>query len=202
MKVIAKNLDNQTLLVQLIEGDAFAFELMVREFSEGLLQYAFKLTKDRQQAEDLVQDVFINLWEHHSKLRGVNSLHNYVYGMLRHRFIRMVSRNNLHERTMTHLTERMEHIQYSILDVMVASDLQQTLSTIVDRLPENMRRVFILRGEDYTLREIAEALGLAEQTVKSYHAELNRRIKVALLTKHPDISHSLLLIIASELMKD
>ncbi|SEK27108.1 RNA polymerase sigma factor [Parapedobacter koreensis] len=202
MEVVAKNWDNKQLVEHLVEGDQLAFEFVVRQYSGDLLQRAFQWTKDQHQAADLVQDVLLDLWERHSNLQVTASLQGYLYSMLKHRFLRLVSRSNLHEQAMSHLLQRMDQLQSSILDVMAASDLQQTLSAVVDRLPENMRKIFVLRNEDYTLREIAQALGLAEQTVKSYHSELNRRIKEAILAKHPDISHSLLVLIIAKLMEN
>lgn len=201
MEVIPKNPDNDKLLSQLVEGEGAAFEYIVGEYSGDLLQFAYKLTKDTHSASDLVQDVFVDLWERHSRLHNIQSLRNYLFGMVRHRFLRLISRNKLHERTMALMSERMQQMQYSILDVMAEADLQQTLRSVVERLPGNMQRVFLLRNEDYTLREIAEALGLAEQTVKSYNADLNRRIREALMIKHPDISHSLMAVIIIDLTK-
>jgi len=198
---VAANWSNEQLFAQLREGNRLAFEFVVREYSCDLLKRAFRWTRDQQQSEDLVQDVLVDLWEYREKLRLTTSLQAYLFGMLKHRFLRLVSRSNLHEQAMVHLMRRMDQMQSSVLDMIAASDLQQTLAAVVDRLPENMKKIFVLRNEDYTLREIAQALGLAEQTVKSYHAELNHRIRTAILAKHPDISHSLLAVMIAGLLE-
>ncbi|ULT25834.1 LuxR family transcriptional regulator [Sphingobacterium sp. E70] len=54
-----------------------------------------------------------------------------------------------------------------------------------------MQKIFKLRNEDFTLKEIAVALGLAEQTVKGYSAEMHRRIKAMLIERHPEFARSL-----------
>ncbi|MFC3197624.1 RNA polymerase sigma factor [Parapedobacter deserti] len=199
---IVKNWSSEQVIDELSAGNRHAFAFVVRTYSRQLLQSAFRYTKDQCQAEDLVQDIFMDLWERRGKLRITTSLNAYLNSMLKHRFLRLVARSNLHEQAMAHLLQRIDQMENVILDAMDASDLQQTLSAAVDRLPENMRKIFYLRSEDFTLREIAQALGLAEQTVKSYHSELNRRIREAVLARHPDISHSLLALIVARLMEN
>jgi len=194
------NWSNERLLAQLREGNPTAFEQIVHQYADDLLQRAFQWTKDENQAADLVQDVLLDLWEGHSTLQITHSLEGYLYRMLKHRFLRLVFRSKLHETAMAHLMQRMDEMQATVLDSIAASDLEQTLAEVVGKLPENMRKIFVLRNEDYSLREIAQALGLAEQTVKSYHAELNKRIRESILARHPDISHSLVALLIVKLL--
>lgn len=69
----------------------------------------------------------------------------------------------MHEEASEYLLRHMHRIEHTVLDMMAASDLEQTLSDAIGKLPANMRLVFVLRQEDYSLREIAQSLGLAEQ---------------------------------------
>lgn len=175
--------------------DSVTFEAIIDKFAAELLNRATHLTKDKDQAEDLVQDVFMDLWERREKLQIQTSISGYLHTSLKHHFLRQVSRNQLHEQAVEHLLYKMNQLEGTVLDVMAAHDLHQTLTSVLDQLPDTMQQIFKLRQEDHSLREIAQALGLAEQTVKSYHSELNRRIREAILLKHPDISHSVMLIL-------
>ncbi|WP_051292960.1 RNA polymerase sigma factor [Olivibacter sitiensis] len=202
-KLRAINEQDATQLLKLLRvGDTKAFEAIVQDHTDRLFQHAVSLLKDRDDAEDLVQDVFMELWQRREKIKIDLSLSAYLHSMLKYRFLRHVSRASLHADAMAHLLRRMDQMQESILDVMAASDLQQTLSEAIDRLPENMRRVFVLRNEDYSLKEIAQVMGLAEQTVKGYHSELNRRIKDTVLARHPDISHTLIAVVIARLIEN
>lgn len=96
----------------------------------------------------------------------------------------------------------MDEMQAGVLELLAVKDVERTLSEAVEALPENMRQIFILKQQDYTIKEIAEALGLAEQTIKNYNTELVRRIKVAITEKHPDINHSFLFALAYLLTKN
>lgn len=188
------------ILAQLKAGNEKAFESIVLSFTKDLLHRAIKLTRDGETAKDLVQDVFTEIWEKRERLDINTSISGYLQITLKHKFLRHVSRASLHEQAVTHLLSRMDQMQSGILDVLATNDLQSSLSEIISQLPATMQNIFILRNEDYSLRQIAAALGLAEQTVRSYHSELNKRIRTALISRHPDISHSLVLIVLSRLI--
>ncbi|PWG81495.1 RNA polymerase sigma factor [Pararcticibacter amylolyticus] len=199
--VLTVNEANQDeILAGLKTSSEKAFECIVNSFTKDLLQQAMKLTRDSDTAKDLVQDVFAGIWEKREQLTVGTSLAGYLHTTLKNKFLRHVSRASLHEQAIAHLLTRMDDIQNGILDTLAANDLQTSLSEIIGQLPPAMQNIFILRNEDYSLREIAAALGLAEQTVRSYHSELNRRIRAALISRHPDISHSLLLLVLSRLI--
>ena len=130
------------------------------------------------------------------------SLAGYLFTILKHRILRHILRSDLHNKAVEHLLYRMDEMQAGVLELLAVKDVERTLSEAVEALPENMRQIFILKQQDYTIKEIAEALGLAEQTIKNYNTELVRRIKVAITEKHPDINHSFLFALAYLLTKN
>lgn len=201
MGVLTYSSDTE-LLGALSLGEAKAFETLVRTYTKEMLQQAYRRLRNQADAEDVVQDLFVDLWEKRQQLNIKTSFSAYLHTALKYQILRRIERTNLHEKAVEHLLHRIDDMQAGILDVLAAKDLEATLSEAVALLPENMRKVFVLRGRDYSLKEIAQALGLAEQTVKSYNAELIRRIKVAVVEKHPGIDQSLLLTIAYLLTKN
>jgi len=191
--------DASLLLNRLKEDDETAFAGIVRHFTPELYRTAYRFTKNSEDAEDLLQDVFSEIWANRHRLYIKTSLKSYLYVALKHRFLRKLMRADLQDRALAHISERMQQIEYSVVDMMEAFDVRVTISQAVSALPEHMQKIFLLRGEDHSIKEIAAALGLAEQTVKTYNMELKRRIREALVTRHPDISHFLLLYILSSL---
>lgn len=175
------------LLEQLKDGQTAAFEFVVQDFSKDLLLQATSLTNDFAIAQDIVQDVLLDLWTKRTNINIQTSLKNYLFGMIRHRFLRMISRNKLHQDAIQHIYLHTTKLESNVLEMIQMSEILNTVQEAVKFLPENMRYIYELRNDDLSLREIAEVLGLAEQTVKSYHAELTNRIKSAVLKNHPDI---------------
>lgn len=170
------------------QGNTAAFEALVRRYTHELLEHALKRLRNFADAEDTVQDVFADLWEKRRNIQINTSLDGYLHTALKYRVLRRIARADIHREALEHLLRRMNGMQASILDVLAARDLETTLVEIVHNLPTNMQQIFILRQENFTLREIAEALNLAEQTVKNYHTETIHRIRTTLTKKHPDVS--------------
>lgn len=195
MKINTPEIDLMSLVSL---GDENAFEKVVNQYTGILLAKAYKLLKDEDGAKDIVQDIFLELWLRRETITITTELKAYLLGMLKHRFLRQVSRSNIHDKAMDHLSNRMQEMEDGIIEAIQLNDINRTLSEIVEQLPYNMQQIFILRDKDYSIKEIAVAMGLAEQTVKSYNSELKRRIKKGLLEKHPEISHSLLIISISK----
>lgn len=187
---------NASVILQRIkEDDQLAFVQIVHQFSTELSVKAFKFTKNKVDAEDLVQDVFTDLWEKRHQLKINESLEAYLYVCLKNKFLRKIMRSNLNDKVLEHLGNRLSEMQATVQEVMEASEIQTTVSQVLNSLPAHMQQIFRLRDEDYSIREIAQALGLAEQTVKTYNMQLKRRVKEAILHRHPDLSHSLTLTI-------
>lgn len=185
------------LIKALKNEDKQAFQTLYDLHWKDLYKTAYARFRDKQDAEDSVQDIFIKIWEIRHTLEITSSLKAYLQTALKFKIIRVLSRADLHQKTMEHLVYRMTEMQATILDVMAASDLERTLSQAVGQFPENMQKIFILRSEDYTVREIAEALGLAEQTVRNNVAESLRRLKVALAKTNPEVSTTLAVVLTA-----
>lgn len=185
------------LITALKNGDTQAFQNLYDLYWRDMYKLAYARFRDKQDAEDVVQDIFIKIWEVRHTLQISTSLKGYLQNSLKFRIIRLLSRADLHQKAMEHLIYRMAEMQVTILDAMAVSDMERTLSSAIRTFPENMQKVFLLRSEDYTIKEIAEALGLAEQTVRNNIAESLRRLKRAMEKEHPEMSATLSILLIS-----
>lgn len=192
---------DESLIAKLQDDDPAVFQLLFTLYWKDLYRAAYNRLRDQSEAEDMVQDIFTDIWERRYSLEINTSLKSYLHSSLKFRMIRMLSRANLHKKALDHLLYRMSEMETTILDVLATSDVERTLSQAISSFPENMRKVFTLRSEDYTIKEIAEALGLAEQTVKNNVTESLRRLKVVLHKEHPDVTNSFYTLLVIVLLK-
>jgi len=192
---------DERLIAALKNDEAGAFQTLYKRYWKDLYKTAYARFQNEHDAEDAVQELFIKVYEIRHNLQITTSLIGYLQNALKFRIIRTLSRADLHEKAMEHLVYRMTEMQATILDVMDAADLQKTISKVISSFPVNMQQIFILRGEDYTVKEIAEALGLAEQTVRNNIAESLRRLKFNLEREHPEISGTVFTLLAYLLLK-
>ena len=68
-------------------GEEVAFDQLFREYFAALSLFAYRLTGDEQQAEDIVQDCFVSLWERRRGLKHIDSIKSYLYTSIRYRCI-------------------------------------------------------------------------------------------------------------------
>lgn len=192
---------DESLLAALKKDDSAAFQILFNIFWQELYRAAYNRLRSQTEAEDLVQDIFTDIWERRHTLEITTSLKGYLHSALKFKIIRMVSRANLQKKALEHLIYRMSEMEETIMETMARSDIEATLAKAISDFPENMAKIFMLRSEDYTIREIAEALGLAEQTVKNNVSESLRRLKTILEKEHPDVSSSVYTLLVLVLLR-
>lgn len=178
------------LLAGLKNDQPGAFENLFDQYWKALYERAYRHFRDQSEAEDMVQDIFASIWDRRYTINITTSIQNYLQTALKYQMIRKTSRANLHEQAVKHLLYRMEEMEETILDVLMAEEIRHTLDQAIKTFPENMQQIFLLRTENYTIREIAQALGLAEQTVKNNNSEALKRLKYIVTQKHPDVNKS------------
>ncbi|KGE14199.1 RNA polymerase sigma factor [Sphingobacterium deserti] len=158
---------------------------------EGLFKEAYYRLKSHSEAQDMVQDIFTDFWQRRHSIQISTSISAYLHGALKHKIIRHFSRSRLHQTVVDHLLLHMQVFEDSILEVIAAGEIQKTLQAAIAQFPDNMREIFMLRTEEFTIAEIAEALNLSQQTVKNNNSQALKRLKHVLTEKHPEISSSL-----------
>src|SRR5690606_29602313 len=167
-----------------------SFEWLFNTHWESLYRAAFSRLNDTAEAADVVQDLFAELWERRHTLHINASLPAYLQTALKYKIIKRAARADLQKQAFNHLARQMSLLETSVIDMMAAGEINQTLDQAISRFPQNMQRIFVMRSADFTVAEIAEALGLSEQTVKNNTSEALRRLRFALVQKHPDIPPS------------
>lgn len=194
---IAQQISDVALIEGIREGKPGMFEQLFNVYWEWLYLSAFRRLRDSDDAEDMVQDLFAELWQRRHTLEVSASIKTYLTTALKYKIIKRLAQADLKKKSLDHLLLQMEQVEGTVLDIMAAGEIHQTLDQAIKKFPENMRRVFQMRTADFTIAEIAEALGLSEQTVKNNTSEALRRLRFILSEKHPEIppsSYLLLLI--------
>lgn len=171
----------------LLIKDISDFEQLVRKHSAHLTQFAYVKIGNIPDAEDLVQELFINLWTKRDQIMVHGSTFNYLHVSLRNKIMNYFVKIRLHNDVLHKIPSSPCSRESVSMDKLIENDLNNMLAEILAQLPDNMQRIYSLRQEDFTLREIAEILGLAEQTVKGYSAAIKKRIKYSILEKHPEL---------------
>lgn len=149
-----------------------AFDELYYRFAAPLLQTAFQKTNDRHLADDLVQDLFIWVWEHAPAVQGSKgesfNVAAYLHTALRHKVYNYYHRRLKAQAILAEMQQRTGEAVHSIEQQLEYREVIAAVHTEIEALPVAMKRIFQLsRNEDKSIPEIAGTLALSKQTVKN-----------------------------------
>lgn len=165
--------DEAALLLQLKRGDENALDVIYRTYWEGLFFYSYHLLKDKHACEDVIQDLFVRLWENREQLDVRLSLKAYLYASCRYALYKLIRKEQVREDIFDAIYERLHtETAYGSLE---HKELVQQINAIVNGLPPKCREVYELsRKENLSHKEIGERLGISVKTVENH---INRALK-------------------------
>lgn len=165
-------LREQELLLRLRQGDERAFTAIYLQYWEKLLAIAYKLTKEKDLAEEIVQDVFLSLWTRRNEVH-IDSVEKYLATAIKYATFKKLTRQRRHEEIEAMLFSQE---QYQSLDEQIdARFLSDYVKGVVERLPERCRLVFKSSREDLKSNaEIAKEQNISEKAVE---ANITRALK-------------------------
>lgn len=161
-----KGKENALLVKELSKGNLLAFNSLFREYSNRLYRFALGYLKSEDEAEELVQEVFMIIWEKRADLNAELSFKSYLF-TISFNIIRK------HFRTKSYLVEYLRSEKTDELDLHTAEEvsynsLYHYITRLVDQLPERRKLIFIKsRFEGLSIREIADELKLSHKTVEN-----------------------------------
>lgn len=171
-------MDERGLIERIQQGDVAAFEQLFRAYHPRLCGFAFSMLRDRAVSEELVQDLFMNIWEKRARLEVRTSVRAYLFGALRNGALNRSARVRMEQNwsEASAQTEAVAAAEYS--------DTGERVRVAVAALPAACRNALTLRWqEDMSYAEIAEALGISVKTVENNLA----RARALLREKLPDL---------------
>jgi RNA polymerase sigma-70 factor (ECF subfamily) len=158
-------MDEQCLIALLNKGDRNSFKRLFDSYYSPLCEYACRYVPDAD-AEELVQEYMIYLWENREMLVVETSLKAYLFAAVKYRCLNAVKQRLYHERVRNLLYEKMKD-RVDDPDYYLANELAVLIRKAIDELPEGYREVFVRsRFGISTNLQIAEDLGISVKTVE------------------------------------
>ncbi len=177
---------DEELIVMLNKGKTLAIDIIYERYWRGLFTAALARTNDDEVAKDIVQTLLIELWQKREQLQVNTSLSQYLYGAVKLKVLHHYRSETIKQTVLENALQRMTEIAGNTADLADYFKLEKIVSEEVDIMPANMRRSFLLRNDSYSIKEIAESLNLAEQTVANNITEALRRLKRRINVEYPD----------------
>jgi len=181
------------LVILLKTGDEDAFTEIYNRYWSVLYLHARHMLNNRDNARDIVQEVFTNIWNKAKDLELSTSLNAYLYKSVRNSVLNLIRKEKQESHYITELGDFYDKGDF-ITDVQVNfNELKRLIDQEVQMLPKKMRQVFEMsRNENLSHAQISEKLNISDLTVKK---QINKAIHI--LRRKLDIPLSVLVIYLS-----
>ncbi len=167
-------LNNRDALIRSADGDSHAFKLIFDAYRARVYTFALKYLKSSQQAEEVVQEVFLKLWKKGSSLAEIHDLDHYLFTIARNQSLDQLRRMKIRAKYAIPIPENYDGSTNDTEETVLLHDARRLLNEGIDKLPPQQKRVYQLcHQEGLKYEQAAEQLNLSAQTV-------HRHMKLAL----------------------
>jgi RNA polymerase sigma-70 factor, ECF subfamily len=181
-------MDEKDLIRRLHEGKEDAFEQVFRQHFLKLCLYAEHYVRDKEAAEEIVEEFFCFFWINASQIIINSSLSGYIYISIHNRCLKYLRQEKVRHKYLENgqyiFTDRelLETVSDDYPDAyLVSRELEDIIEKAINSLPDQCRKVFSLsRLEDLSYVEISDKLGISINTVKTQMARALKKMKVSL----------------------
>lgn len=156
------------LIEQINNKDTDAFHKLYDKYYKALVYYAMQQIDSLEAAEDIVQDLFISIWEKDLHFQNSTAFNAYLYNSMRNSVINYIRHKEIEN------NYQQQHIDVAVeendddVDFIFDDDVYKQLFHLIDELPERCREVFLMYMEGKKNKEIADALKISTETVKTH----------------------------------
>lgn len=170
--------EDSELINAINSGRAELFHTLVSRYSSRLFNFGLKMCRDRQDAEDMVQDTFLNLLRYLKDFRFETKFRNWLYRIAASTCIKKKRRSKFAPQPELSLDSFMEDESVAAsaelpewaaqpLDNILNQELSDVLRSAIHKLPEKYRAVLVIRDiEGFSTTDAAQILGLSETNIK------------------------------------
>lgn len=168
-----------------------ALQEIYKEHYRSLCFYASKYVEDMEDAKDIVQNVFVDIWNRPKTFATPMNLKAYLYTTVYNSCMNHLKTRDIHERHHEDIREMSSEIEeHNYVTDRIESEVMWELLSAIDSLPEKCRKVFKLSYmEGLDIKEVAEKLDISPHTVKSQRARAKQLLQERLKDLFPLLAY-------------
>lgn len=160
------------LVRRLQAGDVEAFDLIYKKYSGKLYSFGLKYLRSTAEAEELVQSIFLKIWENHKHIDKELSFKSYLFTIAYNDICKLFRKRNYLQKFISDTIAENPQFSFEIEEGIDYQSILERIQQIVDKLPERQKTIFLKsRQEGKSTKEIAEEIGLSPGTVDNYISE-------------------------------
>lgn len=158
-----------------------SFELLFNQYAESLVRYAETILKNTYEAEDIVQQLFVQFWAKRESLDINTSLKSYLYRAVHNSCLNKIKQQGVKDSYAEYYTYVGNAVTGSAAQQVEAKEVSAAIESAMDDLPEQCRKVFKMsRFEHMKYQQIADELGISVKTVENQMGKALKHMRVRL----------------------
>ena len=175
------------LVNRLIDGDVNAFEKIYRGYFSKVLSFVYRFSLSREDTEEVVQDVFLKLWEKRNSVNREKNLDTFLYVIAKNLVIDRIrtlvaSRKRLQQ---LRISQENDIPQNATEQLVNFYELKEIIEQLIDELPTRRRMIFKMnREKGLYYKEIADLLNISQGTVEKQMSQAIHTLKTSLALKY------------------
>ncbi len=174
-------LSEQEIVGAIRQGNERIFEETFRKYYQSLCNYANSILKEMDEAEEVVQNLFLSIWEKRNDLEISISLKSYLYRAVHNHCLNRIKHLKIREEYQQYATNFYDASYESVSQTVMKNELEQKIEEAIKKLPEQCRLIFRMsRFEELKYHEIAEQLALSPKTVENQIGKALKILRVEL----------------------
>jgi RNA polymerase sigma-70 factor (ECF subfamily) len=155
---------SEDIVLAFRNGEISAFDQVFRHFFAPLAFYAFRLINDKEIAEDMVQDCFVDLWNRRHRLSHIGSIRSYLFRSVHNKVVSYIRKNK--KRFGYHGEDAVAPaIDTLIVEAEVMAEILRQVNNLPGRMQEVLRLYYL---EQKSYEEISDIIGISPETVRSH----------------------------------
>lgn len=186
-----KTTNDQFYIEKVLKGDANAFAFLVDSYKKMIFTLAFKMTKNREEAEEICQDAFIKAYQNLNKFQGDSKFSTWLYSIAYNASLDAIKKNKKHNNTLE--INEINYHKIASFDTALQQIEQKERAKIMDncllKLPEDEGSIiWMFYYDELSLKEICEITLLSESNLKvKLHRARKRLLNIVETTVEPEI---------------
>lgn len=164
-----------------IHGDQAAYKELYLTFYKALMQFAYSMVRSHETAEEIVSDVFINLWKKKEELTKIQNLRLYLFVSTKNTALNYLRAQKKPLLQAEQYQVQLQSIYFDPERLMITAEMVKRVQAAIRKLPPRCQLIFKLVKEDgLKYREVAELLDLSLKTIENQVATATRKLGEAM----------------------
>jgi RNA polymerase sigma-70 factor, ECF subfamily len=161
---------NSDLIRLLNEGDIVAFDAIYERYCNRLFGFVLRYLKNREDTEEIVQEVFLKMWETRQRIDSYSSFDSFIFTIAYNATITLLRKRITEKKYLSNIKHRQEiDSTPDLIDEIQFKELDERVHLLMNRLTPRQQEVFRLsREERLTHDQIAQKLNISANTVKNH----------------------------------